>query len=98
MAFPLSARRSEYIFANSLYIGEKESKFATCENKFHIADIMVQKRNYKGLLNMFRGGTDDMYRYYTAIGYAGLGRQKEAADTAAKIKDVYLKTKLSGAK
>lgn len=96
--FPGLCGYGEYIFANSLYTGEKESKFATCENKFHIADIMVQKRNYKGLLNMFRGGTDDMYRYYTAIGYAGLGRQKEAADTAAKIKDVYLKTKLSGAK
>lgn len=96
--FPGLCGYGEYIFANSLYTGEKESKFASCENKFHIADIMVQKRNYKGLLNMFRGGTEDMDRYYTAIGYAGLGRQKEAADTAAKIKDVYLKTKLSGAK
>ncbi|MCD8553127.1 hypothetical protein [Seleniivibrio sp.] len=87
----------EYIFANSLYTGEKESKFAACDNKFHIADVMAQKRNYKGLVNMFKGGSDDMDRYYTAIGYAGLGKKKEASETAAKIKDAYLRSKLSGA-
>ncbi|WP_277657078.1 hypothetical protein [Seleniivibrio woodruffii] len=94
--FPGLCGYGEYIFANSLYTGEKESKFSDCENKFHIADIMLQKKSYKSLVNMFRGETDDMDRYYAAIGYAGLGKKKEAADTAAKIKDSYLKAKLAG--
>jgi hypothetical protein len=95
--FPGLCGYGEYIFANSLYTGEKESKFSSCDNKFHIADIMVQKRAYKSLVNMFKGEKDDMDMYYTAIGYAGLGKKKEAADTAAKIKDAYLKSKLAGA-
>lgn len=86
----------EYIFSNGLYTGTKESKFSACDNKFLIADVMAQKKAYRSLVRMFDRPQDDTERYYTVIGLLGQGKKDEAKKTADKIKDSYLKSKLTG--
>lgn len=94
--FPGLCGYGEYIFANGLYIGGRTGRFALCDNKFLIADVMVQKKAYTHLAEMFARPQDDTERYYAVIGLLGTGKKDEAKKTADKIRDSYLKSKLTG--
>lgn len=86
----------EYIFANGLYTGKDEKKFRQCDNRYNIADVMLQRQQYRDLVNMFSPPESDVDRYYAAIGLKGIGNDAAAERTAMKIKDNYIKSKLAG--
>lgn len=86
----------EYLFANGLYTGSDYKKFRQCDNRYNIADVLLQKQQYKELASMFVSPESDVDRYYDAIGLKGSGSDAEAEKVALKIKDSYIKAKLAG--
>jgi len=85
---------SEYIFQKGAYKGKGEARFYVCDNRHKIGRILLSKKEFQKLVNIFFNKDNDMDRFYAAAGLAGLGKQKAAIDVGSKIKDANLRKKL----
>lgn len=86
----------EYVFHNQLYAGKSHNKFYQCDERYKIAEILMNKKEYQPVVNMFFKKDKDMDRFYAASALRKLGKLKAADSTAARIKDESLLAKYKG--
>lgn len=94
--FPGMCGYGEYVFYHGLYTGKQQGKFYQCNEKYKIADVLMGKKEYQAVVNIFYKKPNDMDRYYTAVALKKLGKVKAADEIAGKIKDKALQTKYKG--
>ncbi|PLX68349.1 MAG: hypothetical protein C0602_09215 [Denitrovibrio sp.] len=94
--FPGMCGYGEYVFYNELYAGVSQDKFYQCDEKYKFADILMSKKQYQSVVNMFFKKPKDMDKYYTASALRGLGKTKAANNIADAISDEELKAKYKG--
>jgi len=85
-----------YMVDKGIYNGKSFGEFASCANKFDIAELLYRKKNFGKLLEIASKGNDDRDYYYVTLAHIGLGDRAKASAAAQKIKDAELKAYLSG--
>jgi len=91
--FPGMCGYGEYIFHNGLYTGRSHEKFYQCEERYKIADVLMNKKQYQEVVNIFFKKDKDMDRYYSASALRALGKTEAADSEAAKIDSEELRNK-----
>jgi hypothetical protein len=85
-----------YIIDKKVYKGDSYSKFASCGNRFDIAELLYRQKKFASLRDIAVKGSDDRDYYYATLAYVGLGNLKKAGEAASKVKDAELNAYLKG--